>query len=129
MELNIHELRLLRRALRYSVAHLHIVCGEAYFDGRIHEGAAARLEAEQLSNLSEKLHDQLIQQLKIKSLAEYIGTKGHTAGYPERRATGCGAECTNLCATGSCPNRGPSDAAKRGSVGHGHNGCKYADNA
>ncbi len=102
MEICIDELRLLRRALRYSVAHLNVTHNEARADGRTHEAIAAITEAQRLSILSERIHDELIKQLQTRSIAESI-----TAGSVTRRTPGCGADCTNLCATGSCPNRQP----------------------
>lgn len=94
MELSNDELRLIRRALGFAVRHLHICANEAIINNRVKEKLDCQVEASRLTTLSEKLHGQLIQQLKAKSKNTVRGTAG------------CGAKCTNLCASGNCPTRG-----------------------
>lgn len=93
MELSDDELRLIRRALGFAVRHLHICANEAIINNRVKEKLDCQVEASRLTTLSEKLHDQLIKQLKAKSQNTVRGTAG------------CGAGCTNLCASGNCPTR------------------------
>ncbi|ATS92431.1 hypothetical protein PGT2_g00013 [Escherichia phage PGT2] len=93
MELSDDELRLIRRALAFAVRHLHVCADEARDNHRIKEKLDCQVEAARLTTLSEKLHGQIIKQLKAKSQNTTRGTEG------------CGARCTNLCAAGACPNR------------------------
>lgn len=93
MELSNDELRLIRRALWFAVRHLHTCAEEARDNRRVKEKLACKVEASRLTELSEKIHEQLVKQLKAKSQNTVRGTAG------------CGAECTNLCQAGACPNR------------------------